>query len=108
MSDYTAAIPKFITPILSDKAPIVYGNGRQTRDFTYVKDVEQANFKAMMSNAGGIFNVASNRRIDLIELSSPIMDKLDAHFQLKKQNCQARRCQRFAGRYFSSKKCIWI
>jgi UDP-glucose 4-epimerase len=83
MSEYAAVIPKFITRILSGKAPVVYGNGRQTRDFTYVKDVVQANIKAMMSNAEGVFNVACNRQIDLIDLSSLIMDELDAHFPLQ-------------------------
>jgi UDP-glucose 4-epimerase len=75
-SEYAAVIPKFITRILKKESPIIYGDGKQTRDFTYVKDVIQANVKAMTSNAEGIFNVAYNNRIDLLELSSIIMDEI--------------------------------
>ncbi len=66
-SEYAAVIPKFITRILNKEPPIIYGDGKQTRDFTYVKDVVQANTKSMTSNAEGIFNVAYNKRIDLLE-----------------------------------------
>jgi len=67
-SQYAAVIPRFITRILSGQPPIIYGDGTQTRDFTYVKDVVQANVKAMESNAEGVFNVAYNQRISLLSL----------------------------------------
>lgn len=82
-SEYAAVIPKFITRILNKESPIIYGDGKQTRDFTYVKDVVQANAKAMESNAEGVFNVAYNKRIDLIELSSLIMDEIGIHLEPK-------------------------
>ncbi len=81
-SEYAAVIPKFITRILSKEPPIIHGDGKQTRDFTYVKDVVQANVKSMTSNAEGIFNVGYNKRIDLLELSSIIMDEIGYHSPL--------------------------
>jgi UDP-glucose 4-epimerase len=73
-SEYAAVIPRFILKILNHESPIIYGDGGQTRDFTYVKDVVQANIRAMESDAEGIFNVAYCKRIDLNELASIIMD----------------------------------
>ena len=73
-SQYAAVIPNFITSILNHKSPTVYGDGGQTRDFTYVKDVVQANIRAMERDAQGVFNVAYCKRIDLNELASRIME----------------------------------
>jgi UDP-glucose 4-epimerase len=73
-SEYAAVIPRFITKIFSHESPTIYGDGSQTRDFTYVKDVVQANIRAMESDAEGVFNVAYCKRIDLNELASQIME----------------------------------
>jgi len=73
-SEYAAVIPRFITKILAHESPTIYGDGSQTRDFTYVKDVVQANIRAMESDAQGVFNVAYCKRIDLNELASLIME----------------------------------
>jgi len=75
-SEYSAVIPKFITKILNHESPVIYGVGSQTRDFTYVKDVAQANVRAMESNAQGVFNIAYGNRITLIELAQTIMETL--------------------------------
>jgi len=75
-SEYSAVIPKFITKILHHESPIIYGDGSQTRDFTYVKDVAQANVQAMDGSAEGIFNVAYGSRISLVELAHLIMESL--------------------------------
>jgi len=82
-SEYSAVIPKFITKILHHKSPIIYGNGSQTRDFTYVKDVVQANIRAMESDAQGVFNIAYGNRITLINLARTIMDTLGEVMPLK-------------------------
>jgi UDP-glucose 4-epimerase len=74
-SQYAAVIPRFITRSLAGKPPIIYGDGTQTRDFTYVKDVVQANVKAMESNAQGVFNVAYNQRISLLSLVDIIAEE---------------------------------
>lgn len=73
-SEYAAVIPKFITKILGHESPVIYGDGSQTRDFTFVKDVVQANIRAMESSAEGIFNIAYQDRIDLNTLAAMIMD----------------------------------
>jgi nucleoside-diphosphate-sugar epimerase len=73
-SEYAAVIPKFITKILGGKPPVIYGDGSQSRDFTYVRDVVQANVKAMSGDAQGIFNIACHRRTTLLELARTIMD----------------------------------
>ncbi|MEI6842420.1 MAG: SDR family oxidoreductase [Methanomicrobiales archaeon] len=73
-SEYAAVIPKFITQILSHQSPVIFGDGGQTRDFSYVKDVVQANVRAMESNAQGVFNIAYCQRIDLNELARVIME----------------------------------
>jgi len=73
-SDYAAVIPKFITRILSHERPIIYGDGTQTRDFTYVKDVAEANIRAMKSSAEGVYNIAYGRQIDLNALAELIMN----------------------------------
>ena len=44
-SQYSAVIPKFITSIMNGKSPIIYGDGEQSRDFTFVKNVVDANIK---------------------------------------------------------------
>lgn len=73
-SEYAAVIPKFITKILEGKPPVIHGDGTQSRDFTYVRDVVQANMKAMSGDAEGVFNIACHRRTTLLELARMIMD----------------------------------
>jgi len=57
-SQYAAVIPKFITAILNDESPVIYGDGEQSRDFTFVKHVVDANILSCESDKTGIFNVA--------------------------------------------------
>jgi UDP-glucose 4-epimerase len=73
-SAYAAVIPNFITRILRHEPPVIHGDGGQTRDFTFVKDVVQANIRAMESSAEGVYNIAYCKRIDLTELAAMIMD----------------------------------
>jgi len=73
-SEYAAVIPKFITRLLAGKLPIIYGDGEQTRDFTFVADVVQANIRAMESDARGVFNIACGRRVSLNTLASILME----------------------------------
>ncbi|MCK9405088.1 MULTISPECIES: SDR family oxidoreductase [Methanothrix] len=72
-SQYAAVIPLFITRILNRKSPIIFGDGLQTRDFTFVKDVVQANVLAMESPAEGVFNIACGHQITLNDLADRIM-----------------------------------
>ena len=69
-SPYAAAIPNFSKRILQGLPPIVYGDGKQTRDFVYVKDVVQANLLASTAAGadGEIFNIAGGSSVSLLEL----------------------------------------
>ncbi len=78
-SQYAAVIPNFIARVLEGQPPIMHGDGRQTRDFTFVRDVVRANILAAESDAVGVFNVACQRRIDLVELAETIMDLVGVH-----------------------------
>ncbi len=73
-SEYAAVIPRFVTRILQGKPPVIYGDGQQTRDFTFVKDVVKANILAGKGDAEGVFNIACGRRISLNELAGLIME----------------------------------
>jgi UDP-glucose 4-epimerase len=69
-SEYAAVIPRFVTACLAGEAPIVYGDGEQTRDFTYVADAVEANVLAADAPeaAGTVVNVAGGRRVSLNEI----------------------------------------
>jgi len=73
-SEYAAVIPKFITRLLAGEPPVFFGDGKQTRDFTFVGDVVQANIRAMESDAQGVFNIAYGDHISLRDLASLLMD----------------------------------
>ena len=76
-SDYAAVIPKFESRVLRDEPPVIYGDGQQTRDFTFVKDIVTANIRAMKSAATGVFNIASGNRITIQELAELVMKLMD-------------------------------
>lgn len=70
-SEYAAVIPRFATALLEGRRPVVFGDGRQSRDFTYIDDVVRANLRACAAPAracGLAYNVAGGRRISLLEL----------------------------------------
>jgi len=69
-SQYSAVIPKFIQTMLNDKAPVIYGDGTQTRDFTYVANVVEANLLAATAecDSGIVLNCACNERTELNRL----------------------------------------
>ena len=78
LSQYAAAIPKFITLMLQGKQPTIFGDGKQTRDFTYVQNVVQANLSSLVAPdaAGRVCNIACGRKIELnkvIELLNKIL-----------------------------------
>ncbi len=69
-SHYAAVIPRFITALLRGEPPTVYGDGLQSRDFTYVENVVQANLNACRLEGfrGEVINVACGERFTLLEL----------------------------------------
>jgi len=69
-SQYAAVIPRFITALARGEPPVVYGDGEQSRDFTYVDNVVRANLLAtqVKGAAGEVMNFACGRRYSLLEL----------------------------------------
>ena len=71
-SQYAAVIPNFVTALLAGEKPVIYGDGEQTRDFTYVANVVDANLRAATDPADGIagevFNIAAGGQTSLNEL----------------------------------------
>lgn len=68
---YAAVIPKFIKQLMNDEAPTINGDGKQSRDFTYVENVVEANLKACLAPheaAGNAFNIAYGGREYLIDI----------------------------------------
>jgi UDP-glucose 4-epimerase len=70
LSQYAAVIPRFVTALLNDEAPIVFGDGEQSRDFTYIDNVVDANLLAATAEgvSGQTFNIACGERISLNHL----------------------------------------
>ncbi len=69
--EYAAVIPRFIRQLLHDETPVIFGDGRQSRDFTYVENVVEANLKACVADAvsaGEVFNIAYGGREYLIDI----------------------------------------
>ena len=68
---YAAVIPKFIKQLMNDEAPTINGDGMQSRDFTYIENVIEANLKACLASheaAGNVFNIAYGGREYLIDI----------------------------------------
>ena len=91
-SDYAAVIPLFINAVLNDRAPVLHGDGGQTRDFTYVDDIVAANLaccRAPESAVGGVYNVAWGNRISIKELALLIAEILGKNIVPKLEAARA-------------------
>jgi len=77
-SQYSAVIPKFISAMLNGERPKIYGDGKQSRDFTYVANVVQANLLACQADgvAGEFFNVACGERYTVLDLVAELNEIL--------------------------------
>jgi nucleoside-diphosphate-sugar epimerase len=73
-SEYAAVIPRFIRRLATGQAPVIYGDGKQSRDFTYVENVVQANLLAIEGHGapGRVYNVACGEQISLIVLAATL------------------------------------
>lgn len=69
-SQYSAVVPRFIRALKSGQRPIIYGDGEQSRDFTFIAHVVEANLLAATTEdiAGDYFNVACGERFTLLDL----------------------------------------
>ena len=84
-SPYSAVIPIFISRLLSGTAPVIYGDGLQSRDFVFVEDVVQANLLAMDAPqaSGRSFNVGCGRAIDLLTVMQGLNELLGTDVSAK-------------------------
>ncbi len=77
---YAAVIPKFMKQLLHGETPVIHGDGRQSRDFTYIANVVEANFKACTAQpeaAGEVYNIAYGGREYLIDIYHCLCEVLE-------------------------------
>jgi nucleoside-diphosphate-sugar epimerase len=69
-SQYSGVVSRFISALLKDERPVIFGDGEQSRDFTYIENVVQANLKAAATTTGvgKVINVANGERVTLNQL----------------------------------------
>ncbi len=77
-SQYAAAIPAFVTSILKDKPPTIYGDGEQSRDFTYIDNVIEANLLAARAKKteGQVVNIACGQAVTVNQIIDMINENL--------------------------------
>jgi len=73
-SEYAAVVPAFVSAVVNDERPVVYGDGEQTRDFIHVRDVAEATVDSILSDATGIYNVASGEETSVNELLETVLE----------------------------------
>lgn len=80
ISEYAAVVPSFIVSALFDERPTIYGDGQQSRDFTFIENVVQANLRAasVVEAAGEVFNVGCGRATAVLDVWETICS-LAAH-----------------------------
>ena len=80
LSAYAAVVPRFIAAYAAGEPPVIFGDGEQSRDFTYVANVVDANVRALESAAapGRIYNIACNERITLNDLARELGRQMGA------------------------------
>lgn len=79
-SEYAAVIPKFIKLLKEGKQVKIYGDGEQSRDFTYIENVIEANLKACVAPktaCGQVFNIAYGKRLTINDLYSILCQQLE-------------------------------
>ncbi len=76
---YTGVAAIFSSRILNQKSPMIFEDGLQSRDFVHVRDIVQANLKAMTRKSGEYeaFNIGTGRRMTILEIAKTLVEKLD-------------------------------
>lgn len=79
-SQYAAVVPNFISALVKGEPPVIYGDGEQSRDFTYVENVVNANVLALEAEraAGKVYNVACGEAITVRGLVAELYEQLDS------------------------------
>jgi UDP-glucose 4-epimerase len=99
LSQYAAVVPRFIAAYSSGLPPVVYGDGRQTRDFTYVADIIEAFTLAARHEAvvGEVFNVSAGAETSLLELMKALRDLFDSTLEPRFEPSRAGEVRRSSG-----------
>ena len=106
-SQYAAVIPRFITALLSGNRPVIYGSGQQSRDFTFVKDVVQANLLALEAPSaacGAAYNIGRGDQVNLLTLLGTLQSLLNTYVEAKFDPAACRRCYAFVRRHFPRRR----
>jgi nucleoside-diphosphate-sugar epimerase len=82
-SQYAAVVPNFITAVLTHQPPTIFGDGEQSRDFTYVENVVEANLLAMEADVapGRVYNVACGEAVTLNQLFAELREIVDSDLE---------------------------
>jgi UDP-N-acetylglucosamine/UDP-N-acetyl-alpha-D-glucosaminouronate 4-epimerase len=82
-SQYAAVVPNFITAVLTNQPPTIFGDGEQSRDFTYVENVVEANMLAMDADVapGRVYNVACGQAVTLNQLFAELRELVDSDLE---------------------------
>lgn len=92
VSQYAAVIPRFINAIINKKQPIIYGDGEQYRDFTYVENVVKANLLALSASSdvcGRSFNIACGGRYTVNELYRILKESINSNIEAKYEEARS-------------------
>jgi UDP-glucose 4-epimerase len=90
-SKYTTLIPLFIKTISNGESPVIFGDGSMSRDFTYVKDIANANILACTADnsAGEIFNIGHGKNISVEEVTKKIVEFFGKDMEIKHREDRA-------------------
>ena len=90
-SPYSAVIPRFVAALLEGGQPVIYGDGLQSRDFTFVDNVVHANMLASKAEnaSGNVYNAACGSSLNLIDLLKAICEQLELPYDPKFEDVRA-------------------
>lgn len=91
-SQYSAVIPKFVTAFRKCESPVIYGDGEQTRDFTFVKNVVQANLNACTASQGAFgkaMNIGCGSRISVKQLAEQMKQIIQSTAEIRYEPTRA-------------------
>ena len=110
-SPYSGVISLFISALCEGRRPTIYGDGEQTRDFTYVANVVDGVLRACHAQgreSGEVINVATGGRVSLNQLFRALRDLVGAQVEPIYQEPQSRRRPRLAGGHRQGQSPAWI
>ena len=107
-SQYAAAVPIFIDKCLRGEDIVIYGDGEQTRDFIFVKDIVAANAAAAEGNATGVFNIACGKSMSIKELADTLKKITGSSSRILHAEERAGRCETLARRHHARTHHSWL